>query len=198
MNTGELYRLIANMIMIGVVDQLDEPNERIRVSADGMLTDWIPWGEQRAGPLKRTWSPPGEGEQVVVLSPYGDPAQAVVLCSINQDKFPAPANSKTVDRTEYSDGSVVEYDTASTTLTVNVGKGKVIVNCSTAEVHATESVLLDTPKTKTTGDLEVGGGITALKDIATSQGEVLAGDIGLKKHHHTAQGATAPTTAAQA
>ena len=197
MNAGEIYRLLANMIMVGVVDQLDEQNERIRVSADGMLTDWIPWGEQRAGPLKRTWTPPGEGEQVVVLSPYGDPAQAVVLCSINQDKFPAPANSKTTDRTVYSDGTVVEYDTSTTTMTVNVGMGKVIVNCNTAEVHAAESVLLDTPKTKTTGDLEVGGGITAKKDIE-AKGDVKAGDISVIKHHHTAQGSTAPTTAAQA
>lgn len=197
MNTGELYRLLANLIMIGVVDQLDEDNERVRVAADGMLTDWIPWGERRAGPTKRTWEPPDVGEQVVVLSPYGDPAQAVVLCSINQDKFPAPANKKTIDRTVYSDGTTVEYDTATTTLTVDVGKGKVVVNCNTAEVHAAESVLLDTPKTKTTGDLEVGGGITAQKDIAT-QADVKAGDISLLKHHHTAQGATAPTTAAQA
>jgi|SRR6185437_393961 len=184
MSTDELQRLLANMVMIGVVDQLDEANGLVRVSVDGMLTEWIPWGERRAGPLKRTWSPPGIGEQVVVLSPYGDPAQGVAVCSIPQDAFPAPANSKTVDRTTYSDGTVVDYDTSTETLTVNVGAGKVVVNCKTAEVHATDSVLLDTPTTKTTGDLQVGGGITAQDDI-TTQADVKAGSISLKTHKTT-------------
>lgn len=195
--SAEHGRLIANLAMVGVVAELDESSARVRVDADGMLTDWIPWIERRAGPGVRTWSAPEVGEQVFIVCPYGDPCQAVVVGSIYQDVHPAPASAKTVHRTEYADGSVVEYDRAAAALTVNVGAGRVIVNCGAAEVHASDSVTLDTPLTRTTGDLRVDGKIDAAGDIATPN-EVKAGAVGLKSHHHTAQGATAPTTAAQA
>lgn len=194
---GEHDRLIGNLVMLGVIAELDEEQARVRVDCDGMRTGWIPWVAGRAGPGVRTWSAPEVGEQVVVVSPYGDPTQGVVIGSVYQDAFDAPATVKTKHRTEYADGSVVEYDRATTTLTVNVGSGKVIVNCATAEVHATESVTLDTPKTHATGDLKVDGKIDADGNI-TTPAEVKAGDIGLKAHHHTAQGATAPTTPSQA
>jgi phage baseplate assembly protein V len=130
------------------------------------------------------------GEQVVIACPYGDPSQGVVLGSVYQQSYPAPAASKAIHRTTYPDGSVVEYDVDATRLTVNVGDGSVIVNCATVTVNASEGVELNTPTVHATGDLNVDGNINA-------QGEVKAGNIGLKGHHHTAQGATAPTTAAQ-
>lgn len=69
-------------------------------------------------------------------------------------------------------------------------------------------VTIDAPKTKTTHDLEVGGdlkvtGTTELQgavtadDTITASGEVKSGNIGLQAHHHTAQGATSPTTPSQ-
>ncbi|EMR0601584.1 TPA: phage baseplate assembly protein V [Stenotrophomonas maltophilia] len=195
--SAEHARLIGNLLMIGVVRELDEANGRVRVDADGMLTDWIPWLERRAGPGMRSWCTPEPGEQVVLACPYGDPGQALVLGSLYQDRFPPPADSRLRQRTEFADGSTVEYDQETTTLSVNVGNGKVIVTCASAQVIASESVLLDTPSLKATGDLQVTGAISAGKDI-TTPGEIKAGAIGLKAHKHTAQGPTAPTTPAQA
>lgn len=197
MNVGDHDRQIANLAMIGVVEELDVAAARVRVSCDGMLTDWIPWSAVRAGPGVRTWSAPEVGEQVIVLSPYGDPAQGVVVGSIYQQDYPAPASVKTTHRTEYADGSFVDFDRVTSTLTVTVGKGKVIVNCATAEVHASDSATIDTPMTKVTGDLEVVGAIKAGKDIMTPA-DMKAGDISVKQHHHDAQGATAPTTPSKA
>jgi len=194
--SAEHARLIANLLMIGVVRELDEANGRVRIDADGMLTDWIPWLERRAGPGVRSWCAPEPGEQVMLACPYGDPGQALVLGSLYQDRFPAPADSRLRQRTEFADGSFVEYDRETTTLTVHAGSGNVIVHCSNAQVMATQSVLLDTPSIKATGDLEVAGAITAGKDISTPA-EIKAGAIGLKAHTHTAQGPTAPTTPAQ-
>lgn len=37
--SAEHARLIGNLLMIGVVRELDEANGRVRVDADGMLTD---------------------------------------------------------------------------------------------------------------------------------------------------------------
>lgn len=199
MNVGEHDRQIANLVMIGVVDQLDEENQRVRVQCDGMLTDWIPWAERRAGPGVQTWEPPEEGEQVGVFSPYGDPAQGFVLGSIYQDKFPSPAKKKTVWFKRFADGTFITYDRETHALTVDAtaSKGTVTVLCDAATVKAATSVTLDAPKTLATGDLEVTGGIKAGKEITTPE-DIKAGDISVKKHHHTAQGATAPTTPSQA
>lgn len=171
------------MLMLGVIAELDEAAARVRVNADGLLTDWIPWGERRAGPGVRTWSAPEVGEQVVVACPYGDPAQGVVLASVASDTYPPPADAKTVHRTTYADGTVVEYDRESHALTVNVGSGSVSVNCATATVTASDSVTLDTPTTHATGDLKVDGKIDAGGDI-TTPAEVTAGEIGLTTHKH--------------
>lgn len=47
------------------------------------------------------------------------------------------------------------------------------------------------------GGIAISGAVTG-DSTATFTGEVKAGNIGLQAHHHTAQGATAPTTPAQA
>lgn len=192
--SGDHDRQIANMVMLGVVAELDEAQARVRVDCDGMRTDWIPWTEYRAGPGVRTWSAPEVGEQVVVAAPYGDPTQGVVIGSVFQESHDAPANVKTKHRTEYADGTVVEYDREANKLTIDVGEGSVVVNCKTATVTASESVTLDTPETHATGNLTVDGTIDAGGDI-TTPAEVTAGNIGLKAHKHTEQGDGAPTSA---
>lgn len=109
-------------------------------------------------------------------------------------------------------------------VTVNVIGGDVttncetsITNCTTATVKASTSATLDTPTTHLTGNLQVDGnlgvtGVMAIQgvgaaggavstfagSIAVTGGEVSADGIGLKAHHHTAQGVNAPTTPAEA
>lgn len=194
--SGEHDRLIGNLLMWGIVVELDEDEARVRVDTNGMRTDWIPWPELSAGPGVVTWCAPEVGTQVIVGCPDGEPANAAILASYYQDSFDAPANKKTVHRARYADGTVVEYDRVAHRYMIDVGAGSVVVNCKTATVTASESATLDTPTTHVTGDLKVGGKIDAGGDI-TTPAEVKAGDIGLRTHHHTAQGATAPTTPSQ-
>ena len=193
---GEHDRLLGNVVLMGIVAEIDAEQARVRVDADGLRTAWLPWAERRTGPGVRTWCAPEVGEQVVLVCPYGDPAQAVVVGSIYRDAYPAPANAATLHRTIYADGSRVEYDRAAHALTVFVGEGTVTVHCKTATVTASESVTLDAPTVRATGDVAIDGRLTAQGEIATPS-EVKAGDIGLKAHHHTAQGSNAPTTTAQ-
>lgn len=188
-------RMIAGLLEVGVVAELDASRARVRVDAAGMLTDWLPW-ITRAGPGVREYGAYEVGEQVLIACPYGDPNQGVVVGAIYQDAYPAPANVATKRRTEYADGTVIEYDREQNQFSLHVGSGSVVIHCRTAVVSASESVTLDAPTTKATGDLEVSGAIQAGKDISTSA-DVKAGSISLKQHKHTAQGATAPTTAAQ-
>ena len=202
---SETERQLAGLIRIGVISALDDAGARVRVQCGGLTTDWLPWLTMRAG-ADRSWWAPEPGEQVVVLSPNGDTAQGVVLPALYSDALPPPANARTVHRTTYADGSVVEYDRAAHQLTVNVGSGQVVVVCNTATVQAAESVTLDTPQTVCTGNLAVtgvmnvmgtgaGGAATSTFQgtIRVEDGDVIADDISLKGHGHIEQGDGART-----
>lgn len=152
---SETERILANMIRVGVIAELDEANARVKVKAGGLTTDWLPWVTARAG-ATRTWSAPRPGEQVVVMAPYGDSAQGVVLPAIYQDNHAAPASTKDAETVVFPDGTKVEYNSASNTLQIDVaGAAKVIVNCKEATVNADTKVTLNTPETYCTGNLTV-------------------------------------------
>lgn len=171
---SEAERVQANMIRIGVVAEVDPATARAKIRMGGLVTDWLPWGVARAGGT-RTASAPTVGEQRIVFSPYGDTGQAIIGQAIYQDAHGAPTASGTQDVVDYPDGSRVEYDSATSTLTVTVaGAGNVIVNCQQATVNATTSVTLDTPDTFCTGNLTVAKSLTMGEEggSATMKGAV--------------------------
>ena len=110
----ELERRLANTMRIGVVSAADYPAGRVRVKAGDLITGWLPWLTQRAGG-DRSWHAPEIGEQVIILSPNGEPAQGVVLPAIYQNTYPAPANTPDISITHYADGTVASHDRASRT-----------------------------------------------------------------------------------
>lgn len=168
---AENERIQSNLIRLGKVVELDEKNARIRVETAGQETGWVPWATGRAGATNH-WSAPREGEQVMLLSPYGDMAQAVALLGVYSDAHPAPADSKDVERTVYPDGSTVSYDSEKHELRVTAGSAKVFVTCTDATVKASGKVELDTPEVHVTGDVKV-------------DGDVVAGSVSLRQHEHT-------------
>lgn len=173
-DVSELNRQLNNVVRIGTIKQLDLANARAKVSVAGCTTDWLPWGTNRAG-KRRDWSPPVIGEQVVLLAPYGDLGQAVIGPSIFQDDHAAPAASADQETTVFPDGTTVDYNSASNTLTITVaGAGNVIINCKQATVKAETSVTLDTPDTVCTGNLTVAKSLTMGQEggTATMKGAV--------------------------
>lgn len=177
---SELGRQMANLVRVGKVVELDEANARVKVSTAGLTTDWLPWGAGRAGKT-RQWSPPQVGEQVILASPYGDLGQAAVIGSMFSDDNPAPATSKNQETTVFPDGSTVDYNSATNTLTLTVsGAGNVVVNCQVATVKAATSVTLDTPLTHCTGAVTVDGVLTYKGGLVGSGGATTAtitGDV---------------------
>lgn len=81
----------------------------MKVQAGPIVTGWLPWATNRAGP-DRDWRAPEVGEQVVVVSPGGDLEQGVVVGSLYRAAHPAPADSAEITRTVFKDGAVMEYD----------------------------------------------------------------------------------------
>ncbi|WP_186371304.1 phage baseplate assembly protein V [Yersinia alsatica] len=111
MTNAEIYRLIMNLIRFGIVEQvnltLDPPMARVRCGE--LLTDWLPWSARRAGNA-RTWWPPTEGEQVIILAAGGELSAGVVIASLNQKSIPAPTTTANTQHTAYPDGAVIEYN----------------------------------------------------------------------------------------
>lgn len=108
----ELKRLVNNLVRIGTIADVDPARARARLADDdGFQSDWRPWTELRAG-TTRTWNPPTIGEQALLLSPGGDPANGVILVGLYADAQPAPSQDPSVERTVYPDGAVIEYNHA--------------------------------------------------------------------------------------
>jgi phage baseplate assembly protein V len=108
---AELSRRLANLLRAGKVAEADYARARLRVRIGDQVTGWLPWLTSRAGG-DRAWWAPEVGEQVLVLSPDGDPAQGWALPAGFTDAAPPPADDPAVSRTVYADGAVIEYDRA--------------------------------------------------------------------------------------
>jgi len=105
----ELYRLLANLIRIGTIEEADYKKALVRVKSGEQLTGWIPWITRRASKDSDWWAPE-IGEQVILLAPCGDPVQAVALPSIYQDKHPSPEDRETIQKVTFDDGAWCSYD----------------------------------------------------------------------------------------
>lgn len=105
----ELARQVANLIRLGTIEEADYSKALVRVRSGDQLTGWIPWLTRRAS-FDADWWAPEIGEQVVILSPCGDPMQAVVLPAIHQSAHPAPADRETVRKVTFADGAWCSYD----------------------------------------------------------------------------------------
>lgn len=188
---ADLARRVANMIRTGRIAAVDHAGTRVRVQSGDLLTEWLPWQTRRAGST-RTWDPPTVGEQVMILSPSGEPAAGMVIPSMYCQDNPAPDTSPNTHVIDFADGARISYDHAAHALD--------ITGVSTVRVVAAESVTLDTLYTRITGQLEVdgliryhsgmvgkgGGGnaVTINGDFVHDQGVLSSNGIVLHTHTH--------------
>lgn len=113
------------MLRPGTIAAVDHDGARVRVQSGKLLTRWLPWFERRAGNV-RTWCPPSVGEQCLVLSPGGDMSSGMVLVGLDSEANPAPSASGSLHRTQYPDGTVIDYDHVTHSLQVNAPSGSMI------------------------------------------------------------------------
>lgn len=114
---ADLYRLVNNLIRIGTIVEVDHQKARARVKTGGNTTGWQKWVTLRAGTTTE-WSPPTVGEQVVLLSPGGDLAQAVILVGLFTSN--APSQSPDEHKRVYPDGGMFIYDHKKKELLVDI------------------------------------------------------------------------------
>ena len=180
-------RRIANMVLIGRIEELDAANGRVRVTTGDITTDWLPFATSRAG-QDRSWHPPEPGEQVVVVSPCGDTNQGVVVGSIYRNLHPAPGDSEEISRTIFKDGAVLEYDRekhkylldvpAGGSITLRIGQTMLELR-DDGSTLTTPDLEVDSPLSKFTGHVRIANGLSVFR---TNPGSATAEFVGEIQH----------------
>jgi phage baseplate assembly protein V len=178
--SDDVLRILTNLIRYGTVSAV--VGKRVRVKVGGNTTAPLPWLTGRAGKTK-SWSPPDMGEQVIVLSPNGNLAAAVVLPSLfsSANDIPTDANPDNV-LLAFGDGAVLLYDAAAHLLKGTLPAGGKV------ELTAPDGFTLR-------GDVDVDGKLHVSKEVTvdstlhasetiTSNSDVKAGNISLVNHPH--------------
>lgn len=172
MDYADIARLFENALRIGTVAEVrHSAPPAVRIATGGIITNWVPWCEQRAG-TTRTWNPPTKGEQVLLLCPSGDPSNGIVVCAIPSASNDVPSHSPNETVTLYPDGAQVKYDHSAGMLTV---KG-----VQTVFLEASTSVLVKCPDTTFDGNVKVLGLLSFMNGIAGqggNNGNVIKGDL---------------------
>ncbi|MFJ2988334.1 phage baseplate assembly protein V [Collimonas sp. NPDC087041] len=196
---SELLRLLLNLIRFGTIADIDYDIQRVRVRVGGNLTTWRPWITLRAGDAQ-SWFPPSLGEQVIVLSPEGELTNAVILLALYSDKSGPPSTNPAHHTTRYVDGTVVQYDSTTHTLSatlpdgtsITVAPGKVTSNAEDTECTGNLLVqknLIVNGSAALNGGMNVkagkeGGPAAMVQGVIQATVDMIANSISLVKHPH--------------
>jgi phage baseplate assembly protein V len=157
----------ATMVRVGRIVSVDRAAATCIVSvgdpdADEIQTAAIDWLPMRAGKTI-IWSPPSEGEQVLLLCPEGDIAQGVAIPGLYSDVFPAPGDGAR-EFIRFDDGAEFGYDTETHAADITLPEG------ATLTIIATGGITIE-------GDVTLTGKLTASDDV-------IASGVSLKMHTH--------------
>lgn len=157
----------SELIQIGTVTSVDLAAARCVVEVGDTETPPLPWMESRTGDT-RIWSPPSEGEQVILICMDGELGGGVVMRGIPSDTF-APAGNSSEEVILFGDGARIAYDPEAHKLTAQLPAGSTI-DVTADTVNLVGNVAID-------GDVTVTGTVTADDDV-------IGGGKSLKGHRH--------------
>lgn len=142
-NSDDVLALLSEVIRVGIVSSTDDAGPTVRVKftdRDDVVSYDLSVLMKNTKKNKDYWIPE-VNEQVLCLFLPNGIEQGFVLGSLYSKETLPPASSKDKRKTLFEDGTSVEYDRATHTLTVDVpaSGGNVIVNAHT-------SVTVNSPK----------------------------------------------------
>jgi phage baseplate assembly protein V len=132
-----LERRIENMVRVAKVTEVDAAKGLVKFQDGDFLSEWQPW-VQRAGTIK-DWQPPSVGEQVLAISPSGQPEQAWVQPGGFSDANPQPHNVE-AEHVLTTIGSM-RIQATGTEVTITVGGTVITAKDGEATIKADKIVL---------------------------------------------------------
>lgn len=147
LSPAELHRLLANVARLGRVEQVHPAEARCRVRTGELLTTWVPWLAGAAGGAAqaRHWRVPQVGEQVLLIAPGGDLAQAVAFAGLFCDDMPQGADTADLERHDFSATDYWQHQRGAAALVFDIA-GSITLRVGASRLHLTpEGALLETP-----------------------------------------------------
>lgn len=173
MDTADTSRSLSNLLRFGHIAEVLGPT--CRVQSGGLLTDYIscfaPCGGEH-----NAWCPLSIGEQVLLLCPEGDIANAVALRGLHSAAFPAPSTDPSLHVQVFPDGTQLHYDSEAHTL------GVILTAGGNVDITAASGLTLHGPLT-VTGAVTLNGDATCAGTV-TAEGDVTAAGTSLRNHVH--------------
>jgi phage baseplate assembly protein V len=137
---GEIERRLASMVKVGVISAVDHAGKKIRVEAGGMNSAWLPWPVDQGRNFKR-WRPLRAGQQVVMVAPSGELAQASVIGMLYSSSLDAPDTNPDLDLVLFEDGTRCQYDSAAHQLDVDLGTSSLTMNRDSITLESNGSTI---------------------------------------------------------
>lgn len=163
------------IIQIGKIQEVDSSKALVKCQIFGITTDFLPY-KMVANSHIKVWIPPQIGEQVIVLFPFNNGDNGVVLGGIFNNSCIEPvgagANASIV---EFSDGTIIKYDT--------VAKALSVLASGTVGITAPNGITL-TANTSVIGNVTISGTLSVGGGIATS-GAISDSNGNLSSHTHS-------------
>ncbi|MEC4559740.1 phage baseplate assembly protein V [Pseudomonas inefficax] len=181
---AQMDRMLAGLVIPCYVVAVDLVAAKVRVSDGGAWTSaWVRWHAQAAGKA-RHWRAPSLGEQGVLVSPSGEPAQGTFVPGLYGNAGPPPDNRDHVETWRFEDGGSLVYDWAANsytiklptgTVNIEVGSSKAVItdaaiNAESAAIKAKAPVITLEGSVEIVGPLRVTGDILGLGKIIDTAG----------------------------
>lgn len=135
-------RMLAGVAMATYVVALDlkASPPMCRVSNGEWTSAWVRWHSLAAGKA-RHWRAPNMGEQGMLISPSGDPAQGTFVPGLYGDAGPPPDNRGHVEVWRFDDGGSLVYDWEASTYTITLPTGTVTIKVGASVATVTDNAV---------------------------------------------------------
>lgn len=158
-------------------------NELVRVDYLGTITPFIPY-LQFANSYKRSFTPPRVEEQVMLVDFGG---AKIAIGSFLNASFSTPNGASTTKEvSQYEDGTIISYDTSSSTLEITnpkviniVVQNDINVTCKNANLTA-QNTTIKSPNVQILGNTNIQGAITTSGDGGGSGEFSINGNLKIK------------------
>lgn len=137
------------MNYLGIICDVKATRASVKLENE-LTTDYLNVVQYSSNANSTSFKPIKIGEQVLVIAVNDDINSGVILRGIYQDKHKLKP-SETKEYVEFSDGTCISYDTANSSLEINVNK-TINISCIDCNLKA-NSVKVDSPNI----DLGLGG-----------------------------------------
>ncbi|MFT0517054.1 phage baseplate assembly protein V [Pseudomonas faucium] len=177
-------RMLACLVIPCRVVAVDLAAARVRVSdGSGWTSAWLRWHAQAAGQA-RHWRAPSVGEQGVLLSPSGEPAQGSFIAGLYGNAGGAADNRGHVEVWRFADGGSLSYDWQASHYAIQLPGGNATIQVGASTVQVSDGAIsLQAAAISLTGKVTVDGPLQVSGDI-NGAGRIIdtAGNTANHKH----------------